>query len=692
MDPPVPAPDAPNNNTHINNHNNNNDDDADEVIAWSDDEDVPGEANDKQPPVIDLPAPPAPTFPTATPQQNRAASESSAQSHEASAVKVSKHKPPQLWEPVIADQTVSSYELEREARIAQNRAVLLSLGVLKDSSFSLTGSEEVAEEKKPRKSHKRKKTSDFYQSVLDQMDLKRSKRLQGEGPENIRGGKSSELGNHLEPSARAFSDSDSNNNSDDDDIFDHSGMIGMSKIRKRRLGAGVDLMEGLQNDFIHVEAPFTLGFTKLTVWSVGKIVEDEVKRENYWSQKHCRYRHQYPVGFKATKNQYGYDWTMTIEEGEDGPLFKVVADNAPELPEFTGPSPTSPWTEVCMTVMGKNSKTRVSGPHQFGFTDPFLQSVIFGLPNHPHIQDMTTLRLVSRQARRGLRFGGRDGQKRKRGRSRNGHGLMDELAANVIVVGGMKEVDWEVVLEGERVAEGERREARRVKMEAEEKERRRLQEEKERGMGVRISLKAEELEEVLQQQHQRGGRRQQEEAVVEMMEVEVEVEEEIPESELAPVAARVVNGREFRSRKPPKQFRKVIKKIMMPAKNRRGGDAGGSAAARVAAAPAAPAPVAAAAVPPVVVRKTLTTVPDEILARSQDPEDDVVYCICEYPGSDVWNTVACDYCNIWYHIDCVGYVDPETIAKDQHVHVKGLMRDGRWKCPRCRHEVLLVKV
>ncbi|ORY48273.1 hypothetical protein BCR33DRAFT_628651, partial [Rhizoclosmatium globosum] len=84
----------------------------------------------------------------------------------------------------------------------------------------------------------------------------------------------------------------------------------------------------------------------------------------------CRYRHQYPVGFKATKSQYGYDWTMTIEEGEDGPVFRVVADDEPDLPEFTGPSPTSPWTEVCKTVLGTSSKTRVSGPHQYGFTDP----------------------------------------------------------------------------------------------------------------------------------------------------------------------------------------------------------------------------------------------------------------------------------------------------------------------------------
>ncbi|KAI9348478.1 hypothetical protein BDR26DRAFT_853314 [Obelidium mucronatum] len=678
----------------------------DEVINWSDDEEMEAEGN----PSTDITATKYETLAEtssvsgkATPAHltslPRASSSTSFLSNDSnsttSATVKSKHRPPILWKPIIADNEVSSYELEREARVAQNRAVLLSLGVLKESSFSLTGSSVEDLTPKPKKSHKKKRRpvddEDEDEDAVDRyqkmMELKRSKRLQGEGPELIRGGRSSELGNDPEQlvDTQAFSDpSDSEN--DDDDIFDQAGMIGMSKIRKRKLGAGVDLAGGLNNDVIQVNTPFTLGYTKLTIWSIGEIVSDKKKREDYWSQRHCRYRHQYPVGFKATKSQYGYDWTMTIEEGEDGPLFKVVADDEPDLPEFTGPSPTSPWTEVCMTVLGKNSKTRVSGPHQFGFTDPFLQAVIFGLPNHPRIEDMTTLRLVSRQARRGVRFGGRDGQKKKRGRPRGGNGLMDCLTNNVIVIGGMQDVDWDRVLEEEKEAELARREERRVK---EEKDKFRTEGKtggrrpaaipsgshasisQEQGASshpsslTRLSMKAEELEQLLRSRMAKAGGDE-----VEMIEMEVEVEEEIPdEVEDLP---RIVNGREFRARRAPKQFRKVIKKVLMPVKKKK-------------VKPEPPTPE------PIVTQKILTKLPPEVMKRAMDPEDDVIYCICDLPESDYWNTVACDFCNIWLHVECVGYVDPETIPKSQHHTVKGLMKDGRWKCPRCRKEVLLVK-
>ncbi|KAJ3201318.1 hypothetical protein HDU82_008207 [Entophlyctis luteolus] len=558
-------------------------------------------------------------------------------------------------------------------------------------------------------------------------ELKRSRRLLGADPEQIRFGKaSSQLGNP-EVFSQAFSDSGTED--DDDDIFDHSGMIGMSKIRKRRLGAGVDLVAGLRDDPITVAPPFSLGFTKLTIWELGKIVKDESKRENYWSQK------TYPVGFKATKSQYGYDWTMTIEEGEDGPVFKVIADDD-SLPEFSGPSPTSPWTDVCMTVLGKNSKTRVSGPHQFGFTDPFLQVVIFGMPDHPRIQDMTTLRLVSRQARRGLRFGGRDGAKRKRGRPRNGTGPSEAQANKALVTGQLVDVDWDSVLETERVAELARREERRAKAEAEERERRKAEGRAVsgsgsgpgNGMALRRSTSSSTptmlgngLTFARNSSLEKGSIRMKDEydehGDREMMEVEVEVDEEITDDDNAFIEPRIVGGREFRPRKPPKRFRKVIKKMLVPVPKRKsggGGGGGGSSKKSSATGPtgttmeqskATAAATAAITIngqeqtPPSKTapskqpsRETPAQVefekpPPEILARASDPNDDVIYCICELPESDYWNTVACDFCNIWLHMECVGYIDPETMDRSKHHTVKGLHRDGRWKCPRCRKEV-----
>ncbi|KAJ3105063.1 hypothetical protein HK100_003959 [Physocladia obscura] len=735
-----------------------------EHIQWSDDDptDDDGDPTDdddtfapnarsagpSKPPVIPLATPPSRPRQIESPflakhMPTHSITRSAAASAPPSAK--SKHRAPQLWEPVLVDQEVSSYELEREARLAQNRAVLLSLGILKENSIDesspATSSSVIGTTPKPKKAYRKRSDIDpeSYQRMM--MDIKRSRRLLGADPEQIRFGKSSELGNP-EVFAQAFSDSERSDN-DDDDIFDQSGMIGMSKIRKRRLGAGVDLVGGLINDPIHVETPFTLGFTKLTVWNIGSIVTSEKKRDNYWSQRNCRYRHQYPVGYKATKSQYGYEWTMTIEEGDDGPLFKVVSDDE-SLPEFTGPSPTSPWTEVCMTILGRNSKTRVSGPHQFGFTDPFLQAVIFGLPNHPRITDMTTLRLVSRQARRGVRFGGRDGQKRKRGRPRNGTGLLDALSDNVIVTGGLVDIDWDVVLEEEKVAELARRDERKAKADAEEEIERKKQESNTSNNktprktshtptnnAYSTPLRAASLNAKNYSDSQTNGSviLKAENDDTEMVEVEIEVQEEIIDETAVSSEPRIVNGRELRVRKTPKKFRTVIKKVLMPVKkaktisgsgggaNGRSAGVGGSSrrasahsttvAKAVASTPTRTPPTASASpakiasttpkshskpnpTKPEQIQQELPKPPQEVLARASDPDDDVIYCICELPESDYWATVACDFCNIWLHTECVGYIDPETVENAKHSTIKGLMRDGRWKCPRCRKEVVVL--
>ncbi|KAI8855245.1 hypothetical protein BC829DRAFT_3650 [Chytridium lagenaria] len=131
----------------------------------------------------------------------------------------------------------------------------------------------------------------------------------------------------------------------------------------------------------------------------------------FGSQRGCRYRHQYPIGFRATKSQYKRDWTMTIEDGGDlGPQFKVESNDGHV---FVGSSPTRPWTDVCIQLYGKQSKTRVSGPYQFGFTDPFLQAVLASLdPLRDEDIDSAPARPDS-GIPRGIRFG-----ERKRGRPR----------------------------------------------------------------------------------------------------------------------------------------------------------------------------------------------------------------------------------------------------------------------------------
>ncbi|KAJ3268183.1 hypothetical protein HDV01_003347 [Terramyces sp. JEL0728] len=118
---------------------------------------------------------------------------------------------------------------------------------------------------------------------------------------------------------------------------------------------------------ITVSFPFTLLSIQVTVWNLGKLVDDE----RYWSSSSCQYKHPYPIGYTCSKYHFGREWVMTITESEDGPLFHVIGNKV-----YTGYSPTSPWTDICIDLQNKVGKTRISGPLFFGFSDPKIISII----------------------------------------------------------------------------------------------------------------------------------------------------------------------------------------------------------------------------------------------------------------------------------------------------------------------------
>lgn len=76
------------------------------------------------------------------------------------------------------------------------------------------------------------------------------------------------------------------------------------------------------------------------------------------SNLQCKYKHPYPIGYRATKSHFGNDYTMGISKGADGqpPIFTVQLNST----TWTGNTPTAPWTEAC--IKSKSSTTRVSGP------------------------------------------------------------------------------------------------------------------------------------------------------------------------------------------------------------------------------------------------------------------------------------------------------------------------------------------
>lgn len=119
-----------------------------------------------------------------------------------------------------------------------------------------------------------------------------------------------------------------------------------------------------------IELPITLNSIGTTIWSLGRLNTGK-GRSKCWSSRSCKYRHPYPIGYRATKSHFGNDYTMTISADTDGaPVFIVQLNSQ----IFTGSTPTAPWTEAC--IKSRYSTTRVSGPLFYGFSDPITIQLI----------------------------------------------------------------------------------------------------------------------------------------------------------------------------------------------------------------------------------------------------------------------------------------------------------------------------
>lgn len=103
------------------------------------------------------------------------------------------------------------------------------------------------------------------------------------------------------------------------------------------------------------------------VVALGELVTDD--REAclaHWADGAARWVHPYPVGYRATRSQWGHDFDMTIERG---PVFAVLIDGTKRLTHVT---PSGVWEAVLKHLKGQNTKHRVSGPLYFGFSDSVI--------------------------------------------------------------------------------------------------------------------------------------------------------------------------------------------------------------------------------------------------------------------------------------------------------------------------------
>ncbi|KAJ3314934.1 hypothetical protein HDU76_002294 [Blyttiomyces sp. JEL0837] len=489
--------------------------------------------------------------------------------------------------PTTLTQTLSEYELEREQRIAQNRALLLSLGVLQPDKVSSTPTDDSS--KKDRKKYT-KKTFDG--------EARTSRRLKGEIPEQ----------------------------------------------------------QG-----------------HLTIWEIGEIVKDDKKREFYWSQKHARYKHQYPVGFKATKNQFGKDWTMLIEEGPEGPIFHVQPNDGPE---FVGATPTGPWTDACIALFGNTAKTRVSGPHQFGFTDPFIQMIVLGLPNHPET-DPAILQHVGRAARQGMKFG-----ERRRGRPKNS---FPERSWN------LSKLDRVILATGEGRAQVIRPGRSGVGPYVPTG----------RPSGNTGCVCGDDWS--VTEQNNAGD---------DVAKVDDKVGGDVGQQRESQTtnqdgAVRVVNGRSLRAKPPPPPAQTVEEppassptkkksttsatpaastksiKLKVPTKPPppKIAQATSSVKLKLKLPPPAPASTSKSKSKSKSTPSSATKVKPQQQVEEQQQEEEIMNCVCEFPDVDDGSLmVSCDKCFVWFHAECVDYHGGGDGVGGVEIN------EGKvWKCPRCRH-------
>ncbi|KAJ3411984.1 hypothetical protein HDV05_001413 [Chytridiales sp. JEL 0842] len=549
----------------------------------------------------------------------------------------------------IFDTPMSEYERERELRMRQNREQLMALGVFIAPPPA---------EKKPVDKKKKKKFPTEKKEIPPEL-LKTSRRLRGEEPEKIKYSK--------------FKGYSLGNEDVDPDTTD--------TVQEEE-------EEEFKADPIVISTPFTIGSSKVTVWEVGKLVTDPKKADLYWSQRGCRYRHMYPVGFRATKFHFGKDWEMRIEESDLGPLFIVKALDGPE---FSGYAPTSPWTDACIALFGPNSNVRCSGPTMFSFTDPFLIAVILGLDDHPDlsyypfetstvVSMQASLHQILRAARKGHRFG-----EKKRGRPKGNAWLP-------------REWDMERVMLTIGAPKPPRLKMREVSAEVEQKGGEPMKPPSRRGAPPKNNVKEEDVdmddaEDYVPESPKKGAARSKSvppqasrmnsasKSKSRRHTMDANYGDDVADDEY--IEDDYVDILSMRKTPPPDRTYAVerprrsdsnvnykipplskLLKMAPPSSAKKAppnlsSRSGSSKGAKAPKSPAPPAPEA----PP----------------AGDDDDDFEINCICDLPTVDFGGVmVACDKCDCWFHSECVGYSPPPPDSSK-----KKNSPPQQWFCPRC---------
>ena len=58
-------------------------------------------------------------------------------------------------------------------------------------------------------------------------------------------------------------------------------------------------------------------------------------------------------------------------------------------------------------------------------------------------------------------------------------------------------------------------------------------------------------------------------------------------------------------------------------------------------------------------------------------EGSKIYCLCRQPYDELRPMLSCDYCNDWFHYDCIGLLPPGDNEDDDEVAPE------EYRCPKC---------
>lgn len=168
------------------------------------------------------------------------------------------------------------------------------------------------------------------------------------------------------------------------DVMHQNGMVPSSRPKRMRRSTAepkIRRVQPIEKDPISGEYKLPARVGILTVHSLGRVVPLPTYHND---------RYIWPPGFKVSRTYLSMTnpnantvYTCSVEEnGDQGPRFRVVAEDAPDQPIIAN-SATGVWTAIVKRaneIRNRDHSNSASGPDYYGFTHATIAKMIQDLP------------------------------------------------------------------------------------------------------------------------------------------------------------------------------------------------------------------------------------------------------------------------------------------------------------------------